>query len=357
MNYIQQSEAMIESVHRELNMSILQQLQEESTFIFESMYNFTHVLEATTPTKNNKNILSKFMEFIKTLMSSFTSKLNMLVKNHKPWLEANKKEFEERDYSGVSIEITPYWLGKTTDYGDLLIAQDVILGTNLKDMKVRADKQKEDIKRQYGDKDGNVKAGMKNFMRHGDAKSETKTVILDGNKLKERVLREFYPYCLNYENQTKIVKEAERRTTAMIKTLNQRVDRIEKTATVEESYFLIENAFGHEVLPLQTLLEADKDRKPTEVIINKDDNSFKRKEFTDKVDRMDSTDLALARELISDSQFVIATLLTVLEEKYTTYFKVLRGLSNAGTKAKDESPEKEKKEEEKVSKPKRKKRR
>ncbi len=319
-----------------------------------------------------KDLVAKFVEFFKNLYKRFIDNIQTLFQNNNKWLEERQDEFKEFDYSNMSTEMVPYWDGKV-DTSSLKVVNaglgSVAIRKILGDSKMLEDlntlsKFQETHMKQYLDRDGDLKEGLKNYFRVSLPSGKDR-VKLEGNNLRTLVLNTFIPNILNY---SKYVDAAETELAKVNRELGVIAAEIDKRGLeVKESALFGRDIMDTEIAVHESLLavfEAEGDNKTnsnnvkdsstgdrTKVEITKDNRSDQQKQgnaendrFTDRVSKENDNMLQLLRNVSTTEQLVVTSYLTVMEERYTAYMNALKAIWKASNTRGGRNKPKEEKE-------------
>lgn len=141
-------------------------MERESDFILSCLESMSIVMEAETTNDNDKrNFFEKIIDFIKKIFGVFTEKTKTLFKNNKEWLDDNIPKLDHMDYSGLEIELLPYWVMNTSKMESA--AKQILDKMNKEMRNVNPDRHKDmenvknDIFAQYLDEEDSLAGGFK----------------------------------------------------------------------------------------------------------------------------------------------------------------------------------------------------
>ena len=291
------------NVNKNLYIEEYKSLTEQSNIDFSELYN--NKMEGIM-----EGLIGKISEFLGKIKNGFGNKHDKILNRDKKWLSSNKKNLLNLDYSNTELEVV-------SDYGTTF--EGLMQRHNTFDKNFINSNNKEklpDLLRRFEDKKGDIKNGLDNYFRTGNSKREIGLRKLSGDDAKSAV-ESMVDYCENF--------------LAGRKFLDEKIDNIMKTLSnlgIKETtdYSMI---FGFDYNPykLITLEANDFDIKFDE----DDDEDFDEEENNSENENLDDekTNMDEAKENsrgIRDRQVGIAVLLTVAEERYFDYIKILKGL-------------------------------
>jgi hypothetical protein len=362
MNYSTQTLNFQLGIEKEFNEILMEQMHRESLYMRATLESMVVITEAVSPDSAEKKIgiFTRIKEFIKRIFNLFTEKIKALTQSNKDWLESNKESFNKMNYSGLQLEIIPFWdVDFKAKINEVKNAIDRLMDKSGTSDMHRDYKDIEAVKKgpfkNYLDEDGDLANGAKNYFRVGkpDNKSVRPT-SLAGDELKKRILNDFHPYCLNYATAT----FGEIKT--LVDSVNKKLDFIsnnlgEKQAAepAKESFCVIENAlfsetnlmFATNMVVLEaeqpaanadatqtktettTTAPANANDKPkvsaTKVTLqnNADDKTTK---MNNNVNSLSTDDTMILKNIAQCVQTIAAAALTVAEERYTAYITAMR---------------------------------
>lgn len=336
---------------RQLQSILFNQMERESDFILSCLESMSIVMEAETTNDNDKrNFFEKIIDFIKKIFGVFTEKTKTLFKNNKEWLDDNIPKLDHMDYSGLEIELLPYWVMNTSKMESA--AKQILDKMNKEMRNVNPERHKDmenvknDIFAQYLDEEDSLAGGFKNFFRVGKAKGPIKPVTIKDNELKSKAKSEFANYCRKYD--TAISPTVQRLLNQAQTNFKMASDMLNKKEAMKENFCLIEGAFYSETdlayCENFVVLEADqnekkeekkpekpvddKDRSPTKVNVT-DHGSKQNAQTHDKLNALSTEQLSVAKNIAQVAQMAIAAYMTVAEERFHVYLSALKQIISA----------------------------
>ena len=256
----------------------------------------------------SEGLIGKISEFLGKIKNGFGNKHEKILNRDKKWLSSNKKNLLNMDYSNVELEVV-------SDYG--VTFEGLMQRHNIFDKNFINSNNKDklpDLLRRFEDKKGNIKNGLDNYFRTGSSKKEIGLRKVSGDDAKTAV-ENMIDYCENF--------------LAGKKFLDEKIDNITKTLSdlgVKEStdYSMI---FGYGYNPYSIItLETSEDDFGVE-FDEDNDGDIDSEENLDENEEKDNIDEVKENSRgIRDRQVGIAVLLTVTEERYFDYIKILKGL-------------------------------
>lgn len=336
-------------VEYEETQSLVKQLSFEHSYLMNSMEAALVVMEAEGDAKpqssdTKRNLMQKFIDFIKRMFSTFSEKMKRLANNNDVWLKNNAESLTSRNYSGVTIEMIPFWnIDIAAASNEVKRVYDtmsrIVAGGPNSDKYKDIDVMKRELFRRFLDEETSLTNGSKNYFRCGKStNAAAKPVSVSGTQLQTHVVRDFIPYCQNYNRTTRsaidaLVKDA----TTKLNVINN------KAKSVTESY-LDNTIFLKEDLAFTSALfvmEAEGDEKPSatkvEVIdaggkssntnsSNSSQTSDSQKSSNSGGGSSSSSELSVMRNYAQCTNVLMMSALTASEERYIAYINALRQL-------------------------------
>lgn len=340
---------------RQLNDIMFEQMERESEFIISSLENMMIVVnEAVQDNQKKRNIFQRIIDFIKRIFRAFTEKTKSLFATNKEWLEENAPKLKNLNYDGLELTIVPFWSFNTNKTKEIDNNISNVF-RNLRNNPSEAEKYKDldDMKQKlfnkYSDENGDLTNGFKNFFRTGNPKT-VKPVTLKNNELKNKVIQEFIPYCMNYQSGTKIVSDQIKIMENEIKLVENIMDK----KSINESYCLIEDCYFSETelvycgnyIVTEAENQSTEQNKQNQQTTNQNNNPSPTKvevkdygdketvERKDEYEKFNSKQLTAIKNLLQIQQTFIAAVMTVMEEKYNVYMKSMKQILSARGKNK-----------------------
>lgn len=339
---------------------LFEQMERESTAILASLEVNEIVFEAQA-VQTKKGIFQRIVSFIKQLFTMFTDKTKAMVMKNNAWLANEGTRLDKLNYEGLQIEMVPFWtmtiekiqsdcnkLGNTV----LDALKNSSRHKHLKDM----DAVKKQLFPQYLDAEGDIAGGFKNYLRTGNAKIASKPVVLRDKALKDMVIKEFRPYCTNYEKTVlpfvkKATDDAQRQLTMIENTLVAKKVAAESFCFIEdmpynkteliycENFIVLEaeqppqnNNDQQQNKPDNKQANTTQNDQPkpsaTKVNVTDHGNNANAK-MQDDLNTMSVDQLTIIRNIAQIDQIIISSIMTVMEERYTAYMNAMRQIYSA----------------------------
>ena len=366
INYMEVAEYEYGAVLRESNESMLSRLDYEITTIHACQEAFSVVTEASS----DDSTFEKVKKFLSNLFKIFSDKVKELASNNTKWVQNREEAFGNMQYGNITVNAKPYW---NMDYSEpARLVSDIIRETvsimDDKNFMESKDTVANHIMKVMLKKDVYDKDILMNYLRFETENSdEVEPVELTGAKLRGIITKSAIPYTITYENKM---------LPALKKVFNEievEIGRIEKkTVAVKENYSVLESLeFDNiDIGRFISVTEADasdnndEDKKKeepkdnvkksgnTDVSVKSNMSDARKKDLelnnANVSANMNKRQLAVYKEIISFCKTSISIEMTVAEERYTVYMKLLRELSetseftaeyssNSMGKAKDKS--------------------
>lgn len=343
-------EATIES-----NNCILARMESESDMIIAcfEMTGIIPEIETVLEANNtgNKSFLVKIREFFKNIFNVFMNKAKELFSRNDAWINENKEKLLKMNLDGFKISTIPYWNTSFNDIKSFFNETLNSLFSNIRNILNRI-KINVDAKRNNGEKmkfeplnkfkpkEGSITDGYKNYLRHGSIEPP-KHVEISGSKLKS-VVKDAVEYCSTY-NKT-IVPYLK----SQLSHIDSEIRAIEsKISSIKESTIFIEDAHICEselsFLPGFEVIREVEEKKSNVVITkpenddkNNNTNTHKGEEVKTSYDNKSKAELRYIEEGLAHTKLILTSAMTVCEEKYNAYMKILRGLAPNAHKEKVE---------------------
>lgn len=366
MNYVLETLNFHLDIDKEFNNVLIEQMQYESEYIMavmDSMIIVTEAAETTTVDGKKVGIFARIKEFLSKILKFFTDKLKTISEKNKDWLEANKQVLEKLNYDGLQIEMFPFW---TVDFkakaGEVRSQVTRVLNASNSSQHKLEFKELENVKKDlfgiYLDENNDLSNGAKNYFRVGKPMSkDARPISLGGDDLKKQILSNFYPYCLNYAQETlsevKVVVDV---SINQLTRIEQAFNSIPQGQGVKESFYAIENAyFSDTSLRYATnliVLEAEqpaatnttlkdntkpapdapktdaKPASPTAVTLHNSSNNAVNTAASN-VSQMSTDDALVVKNIAQCVQTVASALMTVAEERYMAYINAMKQVVSA----------------------------
>lgn len=336
---------MMEQASIILETAALDVVQEEAT-----------VTAAKGITKAGQKVSSgakKFIEFIKNMFNRFVEFVSNLFKNNEQWVTDHEKDFGTMNYKGLSISTVPYWEGDAIATSGKIIAeiQKIVSDYSLLDSskslnenelkKALENTSPENFLSQYATNGDHVD-GIKNLMRVNN-KDGKDAVDLSEAALKSRIQDFFIPLVKGHK---KVVSDTQKIFNNNENLLNKIDGELNKRSNaVSESFMLMNEPLSvSEASLFFPVIEAEinsNDNKTanidkensnakdsthgnTKVEVKK--NSQADAEADETVAQGTSNFLKIFRNYIKCTNIVLASLLTVTEERMSLSINVLKAV-------------------------------
>lgn len=358
MDYSLEMKRFIVEAKQDYTYDLLSVMESESEFVLSCLESMSIIdgMDTILEAKGGPGIWEKIKEFFKNLMAVFTRKVESFSDRDLKWLTANATKLKNTNVDGISMELLPYW---KVDYSTIKNTTQRIINTLFTDIKyikkalINNEKYSDLIKfnafAKYDNGDGSTE-GFKNYLRTGNNKG-SKPVTIEGSELK-RLIPKFIDYCLSYEREVvPFIKAQMNYIDRETKTIESRIKSVKEHTLLVEDCILTESELRY-CQGFEILTEADENVSVTSVKVNKStednkeetkkDNKSKDNNSTDdkKEDYYSNTskaELKYLNEGLSNIKLVLTSTMTVLEERYVTYMKVLRAVMSSGKEEEGEN--------------------
>lgn len=313
---------------------------------------------------SNKSLLGRLMAFIKRIIAAAKGASAKFYKLYNKWLQKVKQNIDSVNFQNLAITLDKNYI----------ISEDKIKSARnfiLKVDKFTLDKlacktMDEFIKKpqlnKYVDANGSLAGGCKNYFRYGSAKPRLTNVKITGQQLKE-VISGCIAYCLDYETTLNSLNGLSINIQNIMKTAESVAKRNEKinssmnnNNTTQESFFSeLEETFinleaylpfsinknWNDIL-IEAELNANQNNNRTNTqqdtgkpnVTTGDDEAKKanpsgtyktqEQENDETVNSLDQAQTQTLTFLCKYLQIVFASALTVAEERYSIYIKLIR---------------------------------
>lgn len=288
---------------------------------------------------SNYNIITegvgdKISEFLSNLKNKFGSKHEKIVARDGEWLKSNKDKLKKKNFKDTTIEVPSDF--KVT-FTQLLNRYD-IFEKNFK--KASTDEELKDNTARFRDKNGNLKNGIENYYRTGNARREVTLKKLSDNEIKENIIL-FIDYCEEFLSGKGFIDDK------INNLIGESIENTERSE-VKESVYSIIRSYG-------ILLEAEVPKNIDDKTVYNDDNTVKKhddivpskkekneKDETDDDNPVDDEiesdendesteeekdDTKVVVDRIQDRKDALTVLMTISEARYFDYIDLLKGLS------------------------------
>lgn len=292
--------------------------------------------------KGKGAFLTKIVQAFHSIMQLFMNNSKKLRKKYNAWVKEASKHIESVDYSKLQVNVDPAYIkaGSTLNNISNMTAIKRLInrgmyteanrkrilsnGTDYTNMETFL---KTDIFKDLLNNSGSLPEGAKSFFRFGSPNvTEQSPKVYTGEELKS-VVKTCANYCIGYD---KLTNELNRVKTLCVNTIKAVSDR---NQAVSEAYIYLEESFikDTELVLLYPMLEAE-----TEGDSHKSQKPDIQTGSTNKEDDRDTTNM---RSNVASSskeelkfikfsaqalQMILTSALTVAEERYVSYIKILR---------------------------------
>lgn len=344
MDYALELQRGILKAKEEANQQLLEAMDMEANYLLSCLEQLSILegYEVVTEAKNSKSFLQRLQEFFKSLIESFTNKVARLTERDLKWLHENEKKLKSMDCKGFSIEVIPYWKGP-----DIEAETKRLLDNLYRDLGKLKGKTNVKVSELLFDSPDFIKKHidpLKNRLRAGVI-TEPKPVTISDSSLKSLVPK-FIDYCMNYRtNVVPFVKNQIKNIDREIKTVEREIKAVKESTILVEGAVLKDTELRY-CVGFSQLLEAET-TSPTKVTVTKpekkEDNTETSKEEPNVYEGKSKQTLTYVNKALTLIKRILTTAMTVLEEKYTVYMKILRSLAGSSVDEKPNSVEDSKK--------------
>lgn len=314
---------------------------EESLFILSSLESMHIVTEADNTEEDNKpgvkstgennnnvkskesisakgkriasNIWQKLKDFFKRIRDMFINKINSLRKRDSGWLKDNKSKIANINTDGVIIDVYSDIDKGFSGVGNQLSSITNKLNNLKLDENIYENSKK--ITDKYRDSNGNLRQGTMNFMRSGNAKNEPKLISIKGSQI-STTLSKMHSYCeeylAKYKSLEKVIQDGEKRITKMEQGMKYSNVATESYSLIEDDLYINTDLFLCE--NFNVLLEAGETGVRNDNISNENGSRA----------GGGSATISNLTKVVRDEQIIANAAITVLEQKYFEYIKILR---------------------------------
>lgn len=295
-----------------------------------------------------KNIITKMLDFVKNIFGRFKDFIQTAFQNNEKWLSEREKDFSSMNYKGLGIAMVPYWLGKIDTMSNE-IAKVVIRSTDRalyaavsgnpdEASKFASEDGMGNVLQKYEGKSG-LTDGIKNLLRVNN-KDGVDEVQLHEDELKGKIVSEFIPFVKNFnkyiENVNKDIRDCESYSNKIVSEINRR--------GVKESFIegiplsntdLVFTESYHTVMEAEEVAkEEKKDDNPSVKDSTTGSTKVKMLAKESESDRQDKEqikgfndlELKVMRQYTKMMQLLLASTMTVYEERYTAYFNAIKAV-------------------------------
>ena len=320
---------------------------------------------------SNKSLLGRLMAFIKRIIAAAKGASAKFYKLYNKWLQKAKENIDSVNFENLAVTLDKNYIASEDK---IKSARNFILKVDKFTLdKLACKTMDEFIKKpqlnKYVDANGSLAGGCKNYFRYGSAKPRLTNVKITGQQLKE-VITGCIAYCLDYEttlnslnglsiNVQNIMKTAEsvaNRNEKINNSMNNNNNNNNTNGTTQESFFSeLEETFinleayspfsinknWNDIL-IEAELNANQNNNQNNTqqdtgkpnVTTGDDEAKKanpsgtyktqEQENEETVNSLDQAQTQTLTFLCKYLQIVFASALTVAEERYSTYIKLIR---------------------------------
>lgn len=326
----------------------------ESSFVLESLSRLSIVLEGEDVKPNKKGVVRKTVgtimgmleSMIKKLVGMVTGKIKSIADRDSKFLSEFGPSIDKLSYDNMDVSIMPYWktnMAKMMNLNNAFFNKVQQYNVKDGDFKKFAESNLKAFM-----KDDDLKSGLTALYRYGTVSTNSiKEVKLSGNSLHQQI-KVMYKYCNDFNSEYKKLIESQSRT---LKNVVKKTESQILAQPIKESFLEIEGidfscsdlcvcenfapvCGALEYVSEATVGEKKKDETPSDankkskVVIN--DNQGTEKD--ENIATLNVGDTASLKEVSHYGQLSLTTLLTVSEEKYFAYMKILRGVDSINKK-------------------------
>ena len=339
-------------------------MDESSSYIdgFMDLYSIEHdmfasVMEAgnqaspkiTVKTGKGKgHFITKIVQAFHSILQLFMNNAKKLRKKYRKWIVEASKHIDEVDYSKLQVNIDPVYIygAKTlkgvantpaikrlTDKGLYNKATRKRLFKSGTDMTNMETFLRTDIFKGMLSPSGSLPEGAKSYFRYGDASATKQTPRVHTGEDLKRVVQHCADYCIGYDKLTDDLNRVKNLCANTIKAV------AERNEALSESYIYLEESFikDTDLALLYPMLEAETEKKeepqksakpevktgPTTGDNKPEDKQTS--QMRSNVEEASSKDeLRFIKFSAQALQMILTSALTVAEERYVTYVKILR---------------------------------
>ena len=297
--------------------------------------------------KGKGQFITKIVQAFHSILQLFMTNAKKLRKKYNKWVVEASKHIDEVDFSKLEVNIDPMYvesaktlnnivntpaIKRLTDKGLYNEATRKRLFNSGTDMTNMETFLRTDIFKGLIGPNGSLPEGAKSYFRYGNPSVEKqKPKSHSGNSLKQ-IVQECSKYCIGYD---KLTNDLNRVKDLCVKTIKAVAERNE---ALSESYIYLEESFiqDTELALLYPMLEAENDeQKSSKPFVqtgptNNAGNQQNKTEDKDtsamrnNVQSSSKEELRFIKFSAQALQMILTSALTVAEERYVTYIKILR---------------------------------
>lgn len=302
--------------------------------------------------KGKGHFITKIVQAFHSILQLFMNNAKKLRNKYRKWVVEAAKHIDDIDYSKLQVNVDPayinaektlYGIGNTpairrlTDKGIYTAANRKRFfksksGADITNMETFL---KTDIFKDLLSPSGSLPEGAKSYFRYGDASVTKQTSKVHTGEDLKKVVKNCADYCIGYDRVTNELNRIKNLCVSTIKTVADRNEAL------SESYIYLEESFikDTELALLYPMLEAETDNKQ-EQKSSKPEVKTGTTNNTNTENKQEDAQTAQMRSNVESSsskeelrfikfsaqalQIILTSALTVAEERYVTYIKILR---------------------------------
>lgn len=298
--------------------------------------------------KGANTLWQTLLGLVQSVRESFMNKHKKITERDSAWLKNNEKALRSLDTSNMEINIHSDYKKRLSEARAVYSSFDGIVKANVHTVN-NYDNFKEKIKQFLPGGNGDLKEGLTNRYRTGNANTAYSITTIRGNAIKNPI-NDLIMYCNefigNYDNMVKEFKESE----AFIKKLQREVKARKITTEgycyVEESLYsdtelgifydfdmVFEDGNSNNSVGVNNTNPQPNNQtnsqNSTQNTSNKKDAQVSvsnRNEVKEKTDKMSDDNLSLYNKICRDKHLGLTAFMTATEKKYFESITILRGL-------------------------------
>lgn len=294
---------------------------------------------------SSKSLLGRLRDFIKKVWEAFKGNSAKFHKLYNRWLTKIKANIDTVNFNNLSVTLDENYMGSEEK---IKAARNHIIKVNAVEMdKIKAQTMDEFTKTpmvaKYIDENGSLAGGMKNLFRYGSAKPNLRNKKYTGDALKQ-IAQQAIDFCLSYETVVSSLNNLSTNIQNVMKSAESIANREESTT---ESYFVIDESIKKfnnlnihncpKISMVDILREAEENNDKNASTAPKmstgevkDDNGqpgdvkTNDEENNEAVNNMNKSQAKTLTFVCQYMQILFASALTVSEERYNLYIKMLK---------------------------------
>lgn len=338
-------------------------MDESSSYIdgFMDLYSIEHDMFASVMEAGNQaspkvdmktgkgkgHFITKIVQAFHSILQLFMNNAKKLRKKYRKWIVEASKHIDEVDYSKLQVNIDPAYIDgartlrnvsntpaikRLTDKGLYNEATRKRLFKSSTDMTNMETFLRTDIFKGLLSPGGSLPEGAKSYFRYGDPSvTKQNPKVYTGNALKD-VVQHCADYCIGYDKLTDELNRVKNLCANTIKAV------AERNEALSESFIYLEESFikDTDLALLYPMLEAETEKKDNEQKSQKPEvktgpsggskpEDRETSQMRSNVQGTTSKDeLRFIKFSAQALQMILTSALTVAEERYVTYVKILR---------------------------------